>query len=1827
MKTYEENDNLNVVLTEETTAQATAAPMAAAASDRSEYIDAIPREYVEAPYRIAYKGNETVSLNSGALQLSYTDVHLPGKNGFDLDVVRSYDSTASGMQYAIPDKTGGSWYGQDVRLKTELRMRYMYFKSTSEVNDQRERNGFSKDDYYVENLKGKRLKTIARANDHFLKLYGLGYGWRFNFPSIEFVEPTEIMADNNELRGTMYLHLDDGRSITIARNYDKRVWELEDYEEKDITFSYSASQTVVTHRNGRKDVFSGTEEDIRLQYMEDKFGNRISFSYTNGRLSQITDTMGRVIKLRETVSGNVKTLYWQQEDTGDILCRYSVQDNQLTDARAVIKEGSERVTAYEYTPKAGNTRLFLKTSQSADDGVDITYQLLSAIRHPSGARTEYTYQGISRDLPSCMHGTVYSFAVQTRKDYPNPADRSVSLHEEKYSFAMGELDLTDKQAEKVGVEGFGADYTKTATVEYLKDGVTEKKVTSSFESKHGMLSTEETYHMVSGAAKLIGRREIKYEFENRGKRKLPVSETDTIYDPQSGAAMPKTMTWAYDSKDNVTAYTETYPQDAANNQNVSSTYDLSYSLMTGRTVTNTSGTIREAYTLTDNKKLVAGKRVYDGDILKERASYEYDDQNRVIREKRYYGDPLDTTAGCVVTEYAYGPYSPEPTEVRLLGVKDANGALIAPTDMADAAGTIKQTAVFDWYGRQTTATDGNGHTSTVEYDGLGRKVKETNPDGTFRSSEYDDAGNRITTTDELGNRTLLQYTPLGQIERESLLDGETEIPVASFTYDHLERMTEQAACGGDGAVKNRTAQAYDLYDNVISKTVTDAAGMELYKETAVYEPVVDGRYSRSTRTVAGDEAAPSIVTQTTSDQLGRVVEERVKGPADSVVAYTYDKLGNRLTQTDPNGNVTVWEYDHAGRAVKETNAAGKSALTVYDALGNKASVTDPKGGVTLFHYNAAGSLLRQESPYEGNARAVSKYFYDAVGNVLRQEVLCSAPDEPEVWRKTEYLYDNRNRVTDTILFEMDGSENRTRYEYDAVGNKTAMYTGMLGDSLDGASKTTCEYNRFGKVTKMVDPRSNALSTEDPLYLVETSVYDAVGRLVSKTDRNKNTTVYAYDALDRVLSETVTVDGVSESIVHTYTKTGQKLSDANGTLTVAYRYDAQGRLVEQTESDGIVKSYTYDAAGNRTGFTLTRNGTAEIGLSYAYDSLNRLAEVKKGGTVIARYTYDDNGNRASMEYPESGLVATYAYNAANLVVSLVNKHGDTTVSSFSYTYYLDGNQKNKTGADGNMTSYIYDSMGRLVQESETDGNTIDYTYDRFSNRASMTVTGNETYTTSYRYHPNNWLLAEDKREKDTVESYRYRYDGNGNQVYREWSKTGPDDGTQPKVGYVPNGFRRDIATLEIRGYNGFNQMISLYADGERTAYTYRPDGLRYGKTYGSGTDATDTIHLWDGQNIAAEIGAAGNITARYLRGANLICREQDGAEQYYLFNAHGDVTERMDNLGKVLKRYKYDAFGNEENPEPLDVNPFRYCGEYFDRETGDYYLRARSYDPRTGRFTAEDSARAGLNWYIYCNSNPIAFVDVTGNAASPAELQAIAQNYMKEQFGKFTRSVQNKIDSVQYAIDNAVEKAVKGSINFAAIYDQKFARSLDQVASILTVDKITTNYLFNKKQTYESLITDQQSGTAALTRMGYHEGNYNGCGWVATYNAFQLLGEEKHPADIIAHYEMTGGTLARGAMGVYPQAVESYMKSAGYDVTNTYLPENLDEAMGDASVGILMYKHPDSMEMHYVAINRIDGQFRALNDSDFKKFPSIDAWIKKNRRTAMSFITIRKRERK
>ncbi len=103
----------------------------------------------------------------------------------------------------------------------------------------------------------------------------------------------------------------------------------------------------------------------------------------------------------------------------------------------------------------------------------------------------------------------------------------------------------------------------------------------------------------------------------------------------------------------------------------------------------------------------------------------------------------------------------------------------------------------------------------------------------------------------------------------------------------------------------------------------------------------------------------------------------------------------------------------------------------------------------------------------------------------------------------------------------------------------------------------------------------------------------------------------------------------------------------------------------------------------------------------------------------------------------------------------------------------------------------------------------------------------------------------------------------------------------------------------------------------------------------------------------------------------------GEREYYSFNVHGDTAALFDAAGTITKNYDYDAFGNQTTAQENDNNPFRYCGEYFDNETNFIYLRARYYNSETGRFTTEDPAKDGVNWFVYCSGNPLNFKDSTG----------------------------------------------------------------------------------------------------------------------------------------------------------------------------------------------------------------------------------------------------------
>lgn len=193
-------------------------------------------------------------------------------------------------------------------------------------------------------------------------------------------------------------------------------------------------------------------------------------------------------------------------------------------------------------------------------------------------------------------------------------------------------------------------------------------------------------------------------------------------------------------------------------------------------------------------------------------------------------------------------------------------------------------------------------------------------------------------------------------------------------------------------------------------------------------------------------------------------------------------------------------------------------------------------------------------------------------------------------------------------------------------------------------------------------------------------------------------------------------------------------------------------------------------------------------------------------------------------------------------------------------------------------------------------------------------------------------------------------------------------------------------MQTNAYDGLNQLISVQNGEMNASYTYGYDGLRRTKIVNS----EKTTHLYDGTELIVDIGGGSNYTADiYIRGTGLISKRHfyngmTSDVSYYLQNAHGDIVNLTSETGDKTKTYRYDAFGVEKNADENDINPFRYSGEYFAKETGTIYLRARYYDPSIGRFITRDTVTGtpndplSLNLYTYCRNNPIPFNDPDGH---------------------------------------------------------------------------------------------------------------------------------------------------------------------------------------------------------------------------------------------------------
>lgn len=128
----------------------------------------------------------------------------------------------------------------------------------------------------------------------------------------------------------------------------------------------------------------------------------------------------------------------------------------------------------------------------------------------------------------------------------------------------------------------------------------------------------------------------------------------------------------------------------------------------------------------------------------------------------------------------------------------------------------------------------------------------------------------------------------------------------------------------------------------------------------------------------------------------------------------------------------------------------------------------------------------------------------------------------------------------------------------------------------------------------------------------------------------------------------------------------------------------------------------------------------------------------------------------------------------------------------------------------------------------------------------------------------------------------------------------------------------------------------------------------------------------------------------------VSRRQNGTTGYLFKDAHGDVLSIYTSTSNKAADYTYDAWGEiqtKNKSSSFENNPLRYYGQYYDYESDMTYLRARYYDSSIRRFITEYPAKDGLNWYAYCDNNPVMMFDPSRLAIYVPENQSIIIDYL------------------------------------------------------------------------------------------------------------------------------------------------------------------------------------------------------------------------------------------
>jgi len=740
-----------------------------------------------------------------------------------------------------------------------------------------------------------------------------------------------------------------------------------------------------------------------------------------------------------------------------------------------------------------------------------------------------------------------------------------------------------------------------------------------------------------------------------------------------------------------------------------------------------------------------------------------------------------------------------------------------------------------------------------------RITKMEEPNGNFISFTYTDT--LLTAlTNNAGQSIGFSYDPKGRLT--SVLDAiTTPNRTWSYTYDEGNNLvqatdplagTKKFAYIVNGPIKSVTDKNNNLVDIIY------------YPDFTVSELIgCNKRQSFSYDTATNK----SIVTDYLQDGQTQVTEYQYKTDNDASwlvgmksnccgynMSFEYDADGNKIKETDANGNITHYTYDSRGNVLSVTDALNQTISYTYSNQLNKlTSVTDAKGVTSGFSYDLKGNLIQ--------ITETGNHIYTASYN-SHGEITTSTDPKGNTYIYSHDAYGNPLQVTGPNGY-------LATLGYDARGNLIA-YKDAKGNS------SNLSYDILNRVKKITDPISNSIQLE----------YDAESNIKTFKNQNDESSHFTYDASNRLVQFTDAM-GHKYFLSHDAMNNVIKVTNAIGS-TMSLSYDSRNRLSKLSDALGNISSLSYDAKGNITLIKLP-NGQQ---YAYTYDPLDRVIQVSDDNGHIAKLVYDKNsnvisyadgtgatiqieydslnrikkitdplGNSSSLSYDKNSKIisatdrnsqtSTFIYDNRNRVISATNSNGSVTTVQYDDV----GNIISLKDANNNTTTYTYDNLNRLTRTTYPDGSFLEYLYNNKGNVTSTKLTDGSTI--QYSYDTLNRVVS---KILPDGKIYQYTYDAAG------------------RVKTASNA--AGMVTLE---YDALNRVLSESYNGRIVRFKYNTAGR------------TQTTEYPDGEIVVRNFDVRNRITAISKNGNSIV--------SYLYNNADQLVSQTLAN--GVTTNYQYD----------------------------------------------------------------------------------------------------------------------------------------------------------------------------------------------------------------------------------------------------------------------------------------------------------------------------------